>query len=688
MRTTYKKKNLFLGLAATLAIGSVGFGLAFVNPVSANAEEKTFYSTGTQLNAQEEQVRFNATLTESEYAKYFDENGVAKAGTQTGMLILPWDLFDGNGMEVLNLETYAANQNLVQNVDTTNLWSENGEGGYEAWAKMNGSIIGEKNYNRALYYVCYVTDGTTAQYTEAQKTSMSYEALLAQSLNISEDTKAELAEKYMLKYSVTFNDAYARTMSVQYGTKFSEMTSRELTDLYWDAEYTQQVSASDYITCNSTIYMKAEDQNTAELMSFDYAVDTTKNGLRQDNNAASELSIDWQSSFEGESGVMSMEYTHGAGEIWTPRFTVYPRQSVATDSAIYSDYKYLVLRMYIVKNETYVSDWTYVALNSRDDVGCKYILSEYDYNKWIEIKFELSDLQDSLGSGDATYGKGLYFYGTYGAKDTVLGTEKGLFYVSNVYLEKGSDDIIQLTGTNYAKYTKAYKSGTTFAWSQYHNALQVNNGGNANYFGVNLQGLWDYETVKDSYDYVTVDVYLPTNATLDYDGTTLTTQSAAMRCAAPNINDLRMTLIRSDGVKTAGSMRGAWHKVILPLESLQYSYLSVYQQSKSATTRIYVRNIELKKADLEVTISSPNGLYYGVEHQMTVTKGGQEFDTIGARYYRIGWTGGSATEDFAYSSTTKPAKDQTTKQMISVFGANGEFGYAIISGLAAAPTTA
>lgn len=625
MRAT-NKKNLLIGLTATLACGSLALGLALAKPATITpayaetTETAAFSSTGTQLDAQNAQIRFNATLTADEYAKYFDENGAAKEGTQTGMLILPLDVYESiDGATGLNLETYEAHDDVVQNVDTTNLWEINEDGAYEAWAKLDGEIIGEGNYNRALLYVCYVTDGETPQYTEEQKTSMSYEAMLAQSFDIDETYKTALADTYMLDYEVTFNDAYARTMTVEYGTKVSDMTSRDVSQLYWDANFTNQVAESDYITCDSTVYIKEENQNSDELLSFDYAVDTTKDGVRQDNPNASDYTVDWLPEFEGENGVVSMEYCHYATGVWAPKFTVYPRQSVALDSTIYTDYKYVVLRMYIVKDDTYESDWSYIAVNSQDSTGCKYTLNDYDYNKWIDIKFELSDIKASLENFDPTYGKGLQIYGQYGTSDTIDGTEKGRFYVSDMYLEKGSDEVIQLTGANYKKYTKLYKSGTTFTWSQYHNALQVENTGEKTYFGVSLQGLWDYEEVKASYDYFTCEVYWPTNAIVDYDGTTVTTTSAHMRCAASTSTALTMRIANTGGKEASSGTQNQWFKVMLPIDGLQYTSLAVYQQSSSASTRMYIRNIELKKADITLNIENEDNLVAGEKINVTAT---------------------------------------------------------------------
>ncbi|MBO5480169.1 MAG: hypothetical protein J6A63_03150 [Clostridia bacterium] len=683
MRMTYKKKNVLLSVAATLVVGSVGLGLAFVNPVSASAEEKTFYSTGTQLNAQKEQVRFNATLTESEYAKYFDENGAAKEGTQTGMLILPWDLFDGNDMEVLNLDTYEANKTLVQNVDTTNLWSENGADGYEAWAQMDGSIIGEKNYNRVLYYVCYVTDGTTAQYTEGQKTSMSYEALLAQSTEIDADMKASLAEKYMLEYDVTFNDAYARTTSVQYGTKFSEMTSRELTDLYWDVEYTQQVSASDYITCDSTIYIKAEDQNTAELMSFDYACDATTSQIQISTNY--KPTISWLPAFEGEKGVMRVESNNATA--WSPQFTIKnPKQSIAEGSLIYENYDYVVVKMYIAKGVevdgvTYDGDWDYVC--AEKDAAPHYALSEEDYNRWISVKIPLSDLAAYNENQD------LKIMGKDG--DGATG-KNSLWYIADVSLEK-MPTTITLTQENYATYVTQYRTSGTHTWNAEKTlnetgAVQIDwdytSATAAQYPGFALTNLWEYDSVKDKYDYLLVDIFVV--AKNGEDGITATIDTY-FSCGTTGKN----LLTTITGKRTAASLAGYTMTVVLPIELINTNTVSIYARSAYSETnrgpmRMYVNNIRLLEAALKVNVeesTNANGVFeLGETLNVTATDAeGKAVDMSTMRVNATRYEGGNAIGPTTNGEITFASTGKTGSYFILVTKSDGSgiMGYTIIN---------
>ncbi len=672
MRLKNNTKKVLLGSLAALACGSVAFGVSAINAVNASAADVPFYSDGAAVyitdSVEDAKVRFNATMTESFFGEYFTD-GKPNAGVETGILVVPYDVYRDSGVEALNLTTYETCK--AQRVETTYLWEEN-NGVMEAYAVLTGSDVPVDSHNRVLYYVCYVAtlDGETVTnevYTAARKTSMSYVAMKSQDdADLTDTQKADLKSTYMHEYTVKFNDAYARTETMTYGDKLTANTSNSLDNLYWDAAYTDPVKETDYVTCADEIFVK--EQNTAELMSYDYLSDTTKDGTRQDNNAASALTIGWESSFEGEKGVMSMEYTHGVGQTWTPKFTVYPRQSVASDSAIYTQYKYLVIRMYIVKNDTYVSDWMYVTVNNRDSVGCKYTLSEYDYNKWIDIKFELSDIKASLEAGDTTYGKGLYFYGTYGKEDTVLGTEKGLFYVSDLYLEKGSDDVIQLTGANYTKYTKDYKAGTTFIWSQEYDALQVNNTGNKTYFGVTLQGLWNYETVKDSYDYFTCEIYWPQNGTTDYDDTVITTNSGHMRFQTPTDASIFTMRIANEATgKESATTQGEWYKVMLPIDGLQYTQLAVYQQSSSVSTRMYVRNIELKKSDIELNVANEDDLIVNETFTITATDRATGEEVVISNVYGTSATNGNT------NSTKTPNK--VGDWYLNVLTNDGRVGY-------------
>lgn len=685
MRAT-NKKNLFIGLTATLACGSLALGLALAKPATltpAYAETTTlaFSSTGTQLDAQNAQIRFNATLTADEYAKYFDENGVAKEGTQTGMLILPLDVYEKiDGVTGLNLETYEAHDDVVQNVDTTNLWEVNENGAYEAWAKLDGKIIGEGNYNRALLYVCYVTDGTEVgtQYTDEQKTSMSYEALLAQSFDIDETIKTALADTYMLDYEVTFNDAYARTTTVEYGTKFSDMTSRDVSQLYWDANFTNQVAESDYITCDSTVYIKEENQNSDELLSFDYAVDT-KVAYISDSY---EPTISWLSEFEGEKGVMKVEQAKAT--TWAPQFTITkPKQSVAEGSAIYENYDYVVVKMYIANGEvdgvTYDGAWDYVTAETTS--GKKHTLTAASYNRWITVKIELSNVL-SLNKQDTQLK-------ILGADADATAETKALWYIADVSLYKVADNVLEFTGTNYSSYvaSKANGSTGTLSWNYAADAVQIDYTAGT-YVGAKLTNLTTLWTDTTGYDYFTAEIYYPAAGVDPYDSTTTIETAASGSQVIYNASSRGAvrTLVKYDttngtafNVPASKNVLGKWIKLIIPIEDLTDS-IQIYEQSTKKCQRVYVRNLELMKSDLTVTTDAETTFTVGTTYKLgteILVSGVSENQTVNigaSRYTSRNWA----------SNDTSITPSNTGKWYVFAWTTDGtKVGYTTINAVAA-----
>lgn len=442
------KKNILLSIIALVACGSAVAGVASLSTNTVSANGASFYSEGASVkitsSVDDAQVRFNATMTDDFYNSYFTD-GIANENVETGMLVVPYDVYVNSGVEELTLETkdfcYATA------VDTTTLWTEHAttDGLMESYAVLPTNAIPEQSHNRALLFVAYVTDGTTPVYTAERKTSMSYVAWKAQSVDesvVSATNKQALKDAYMHDYTVTFNDEYARTMTLEYGTYLNDQTSKTL---YWDEECTEQVADTDYVSYSAQVYVKDKDVN--ELLSFDYASDVdTKNRVAL--TSAGNQQAEWLESYAGESGVMKITYDNTeAKNNWVPQYTITPVVDLTGYSEDYSlhayatenDYDYVVARMYIVKNESVTSEWTNVRMN-----GWSYAPSEtVVYNEWVDYVFPVSALGAEYGSLTHSFKEQVKICG----KDEVFGL--GEYYVAGVFLAKSAT--VTLSGNSVGK---------------------------------------------------------------------------------------------------------------------------------------------------------------------------------------------------------------------------------------------
>lgn len=627
MRLKNNTKKVLLGSLAALACGSVAFGVSAINAVNASAADVPFYSDGAAVyitdSVEDAKVRFNATMTESFYATYFTE-GKPNAGVETGILVVPYDVYLGKGVEKLDLTTYETCE--AQRVETTYLWEEN-NGVMEAYAVLTGKDVPVASHNRVLYYVCYAAtiDGETVTneaYTAARKTSMSYVAMKSQDdIDLTDTQKADLKSTYMHEYEVKFNDAYARTETMTYGDKLTANTSNALENLYWDANYTDPVKATDYVTCADEVYVK--EQNTAELMSYNYKSDTTE-GTRQDNSSTSEYNIDWLPNFSGKDGVMQVEYTGSTK--WAPKFTVYPRQSIKEDSTIYNEYAYLVIDMYIVLDDTYTSDWEYVAVGSSSASGLKYTLTEDDYNTWLEVKVRLIDLK-------AIAPKNLMVYGE--CDDT---TAQGKFYVADVRLEK--IETIELNSETFGTYvSKKYTGGADLVWNESAQAVQVDLDGDSTttvdkYPGFKMQNLWDYDVATAlGYDYFTVDIYIVKESD-PYDSTYVPeTTMTGSYLSVTKPDKIRLMKV-GQGLSSGAYDAGNWNTYIIPVESLQANYFEIWGAlgTMYGKARMYVKGLSLCKSDLDVEVTGENGLVTGEALTVSVTENGNPITSYKSGY--------------------------------------------------------
>ena len=410
---TKKEKNLLLSTATLVLCGGIACGVSVWQASAEAVTSDNFYSEGASVkitsSVDDAQVRFNATMTEGVYNSYFTD-GKANTGVETGILVVPYDMFvnmEKTAGEDLTLDlSLVKDGSPVQKVTTTSLWNDHAKtsGLKESYAVLPANAIPEESHNRLLYFVGYITDGTNEYYTSARKISMSQVAMNAQANSELSAYHETLKTTYMHNHTITYKDAYERSVEIQYGesvvanTAYSENANLN-GGLYWDQAYTDPVLSTDYVTGDMNVYVKK--QNTTELLSFDYASDISK--VTNVNNK------EWLKEYEGEIGVMKGSYTNGTR--WTPQFGINPIQDISTESSIYTNYTHVYVRMYIVNSATVDSLWTYVKCNA----GTK--ITPLVYNQWQDYLFPIEELQgDNYSAKNWTkiYGDATKTYGTTG----------------------------------------------------------------------------------------------------------------------------------------------------------------------------------------------------------------------------------------------------------------------------------
>lgn len=441
-------KNLLLG-CATFAMccgvaGGVSMWTASADPITPTSNN--FYCEGASIKitdkVDEARIRFHMAMTDELYNTYFT-NGAANEGIETGMLVVPYDVYLGLDAEALDLNLVEAGA-PVQNVSTTALWKEHSKDStkQESIAYLQAGQIPEESHNRLLYFVGYVTDGTESgtYYTNARKISMSQVAMYAQEDETIAAYHDTLKSTYMHMHTITYKDAYERKAEIQFGESVLENTAYSVNanlngGLYWDEACTDPVLSTDYVTGDMNVYVK--NPNKAELLSFDYASDIAE--------VTNVQNVEWLDSYKGEIGVMKGSYTGGTR--WTPQFGLHPMQDLANEN-IYTDYTHVGVRLYIVKSETVDSIWTYVRCN--DDT--KNIVTAV-YNQWADYLFPVEDL---IGDNYSAKNWGKFI----GDATTSYGTV-GEFYVSEIFLVNQANKLISFDYESDISTVTVSGAGTT-----------------------------------------------------------------------------------------------------------------------------------------------------------------------------------------------------------------------------------
>ncbi|MBQ8685664.1 MAG: hypothetical protein IJ514_05805 [Clostridia bacterium] len=399
-------------------------------------------------------MRFNATMTEGVYNNYFTD-GKANAGVETGVLVVPYDIFvsmEKTAGEDLTLDlSLVSEDSPVQKVSTTSLWTDHAKtsGLKEAYAVLPANAVPQESHNRLLYFVGYVTDGTNEYYTQARKISMSQVAMNAQENNELAAYHETLKATYMHTHTITYKEAYERTAEIQYGESVLENTAYSADaslngGLYWDEACTDPVLSTDYVTGDMNVYVK--EKNAAEIVSFDYASDVADVYIADDPHT-------WVSEYEGETGVMKVEYS---GTAWTPQFYIDNNltnntlvDDLSETSPIITGYSSVYVRMYIKNDSYYTNYWTYVTMRNGvangNNAYTDYKNSNVVYNQWVDYKFDIKALQEGTESAAKIYGKA----------DDMIDSETntkiahpGLYYVADIFV--ANDLTVNVMGATVA----------------------------------------------------------------------------------------------------------------------------------------------------------------------------------------------------------------------------------------------
>ena len=257
---------------------------------------------------------------------------------------------------------------------------------------------------------------------------------------------------------------------------------------------------------------------------------------------------------------------------------------------------------------------------------------------------------------------------------------------------------IALTKENYATYVTQYQSLGTHSWNATKEmnetgAVQIDwdytSATGAKYPGFTLTNLWNYDDVKDDYDYALVDVFV-VQAGGEEGVTSTIDQYFACSTTGKNL------LTTITGKRSAAGLAGYTMTLVLPIEHLSKGSVTIYARTASATTnrgtmRMYVNNIRLLAAALEVTVAEQtydDGVFeLGETFTVTATDvDGNAVDMTTMRTNATRFEGGNALGPNENGTVTITSNEGQYFILVTDKEGNGVMGYAIIE--VVAPTTA
>ena len=252
---TKTSRQILIAVAAVLllAVGAAVLWCGAVMPARAQGQTLDgFTSPGASVfvatdGSGEKQMRFEVRLTAG--AAEGLTGSPEEETLDSGMIVLPYDLYTANDVTELTLDTPG-----IRTADLTRYW-EATDGGYTSYAYIPADIVPAGQENRVLVARGYIRDGDTVYYTDEVKASMAYVAW--QSLSALPEYEAEL-KAYMGPYTLTYGDDAAVCFTGYYGEPLAKipMTAGDYNVLawYWDEARTAEIEKTDYITGSMRIY--------------------------------------------------------------------------------------------------------------------------------------------------------------------------------------------------------------------------------------------------------------------------------------------------------------------------------------------------------------------------------------------------------------------------------------------------
>lgn len=270
------RKKLVIGMIM-LAIACFGIGVMMTTSFSVKAETQGltgFTSPGASVfiatdDTDTKQMRFQVNLDTTADETY--KTAAANKSLQSGVVVLPYDIYQAEGYTELTKDTEKA-----VTADVTKNWTAN-ENGYESYAYLPADLIPQDQYNRTLIARGYIVDGENVYYTEPVRASMAYVAW--QNLGMEGGAYNTILRSYMGPYTLTYGAGENEKIeNLYYGDALSLPTNINGYDVegwFWDEDCTNAIASTDYATGSMSVYYKFREFTVSGTVSCADSVDLT-----------------------------------------------------------------------------------------------------------------------------------------------------------------------------------------------------------------------------------------------------------------------------------------------------------------------------------------------------------------------------------------------------------------------------
>ena len=270
------RKKLVIGMIM-LAIACFGIGVMMTTSFSVKAETQGltgFTSPGASVfiatdDTDTKQMRFQVNLDTTADETY--KTAAANKSLQSGVVVLPYDIYQAEGYTELTKDTEKA-----VTADVTKNWTAN-ENGYESYAYLPVDLIPQDQYNRVLIARGYVIDGENVYYTEPVRASMAYVAW--KNLGMAEGAYDMTLRSYMGPYTLTYGTGENEKIeNLYYGDELSLPTNINGYDVegwFWDEDCTNAITDTDYATGSMSVYYKFREFTVSGTVTCADSVDLT-----------------------------------------------------------------------------------------------------------------------------------------------------------------------------------------------------------------------------------------------------------------------------------------------------------------------------------------------------------------------------------------------------------------------------